>query len=277
MGRFQERAWLKVRHELNSAAWVQQIEAGVPCCERLQQVLAEGRFGLYYVPALRSVRLFVLDGGGADLAVRFCPFCGQSLPRELEDIRYEIVEDLGLLPSDLSVSLDEHLADVGERGGAEQFVSDRWWRERIKADPGCFDVVPPEPGSVLALPEIDVELLVIAVRVATLVGEEMLVVSRRPGQDWLGDARVVSAWRASTGQWPVIGHDLEAARAYATRPIPWAPIPGLADELVEAQGEWRTAEGDAEPIRTLSPVHRFGLTGLELVQELRDEVSRSRC
>jgi hypothetical protein len=188
--------------------------------------------------------------------VRYCPFCGAQLPRDLEDVRYEILEELELLPADEIVEIDAHLEGIP---GGHEFLSDRWWRARLAADPSFFEVRVPELAAVLA-PKVSEETELLVLGVSAVAGNErILVVPRTPAGAWGRMPHVVSAWCFSRGAWPVVGRDDVGAGTLLAAPIVWQGPPGPGLDA----WQYASARGDVET--SLSPVSRRTLTGRELL------------
>ncbi len=67
-----------------------------------------------YEPRWREYGIRVLDGGESKQLIRFCPWCGASLPDSLRDAWFDRIEQLGLEPDDPALP--------GE------LRSDDWWK-----------------------------------------------------------------------------------------------------------------------------------------------------
>jgi hypothetical protein len=82
----------------------------------MKKHLSEGEVAVTYSPKFREYGIRILDGGSAIQVLRYCPWCGTELPRDLRDAWFESVEKLGLEPDEPSLP--------------DEFHSDDWWRKR---------------------------------------------------------------------------------------------------------------------------------------------------
>jgi hypothetical protein len=71
---------------------------------------------IHYSAHMREYGLIIHDGGTASARIRFCPWCGQSLPESLRDRWFSELEALGINPWDDEVP--------------EAYCSDAWYRDR---------------------------------------------------------------------------------------------------------------------------------------------------
>jgi hypothetical protein len=83
-------------------------------CDQMAQTIRDGETGLIYNPKYREFGIRVMDGGTSVILIRYCPFCGKSLPTSLRYIWIERLDSLGL------ESIDPAVPEV--------MRSDAWWK-----------------------------------------------------------------------------------------------------------------------------------------------------
>jgi hypothetical protein len=70
------------------------------CCQELSQNLSKRESALVFIGKFREYGIRVLDGGTSFIQIRFCPWCGQTLPSSLRDEWFSQIEALNLEPDD---------------------------------------------------------------------------------------------------------------------------------------------------------------------------------
>jgi hypothetical protein len=81
----------------------------------MNQNLEDKQCALIYIPEFREYGIRVLDGGTSFLVVRFCPWCGKSLPKSLRDEWFDKLEKLNLEPNSPKIP--------------KELLSDAWWKK----------------------------------------------------------------------------------------------------------------------------------------------------
>jgi hypothetical protein len=69
-----------------------------------------------YLPKFREYGLIVHDGGTSCVRIRFCPWCGSTLPESLRKQWFAELEALGI--------------DPGNENVPERYQSSEWWAVR---------------------------------------------------------------------------------------------------------------------------------------------------
>jgi hypothetical protein len=72
---------------------------------------------MLYIEIHREYRINMPRNGYRSTIIRFCPWCGQHLPKPLTKLWYDMLNSLGY-------------ADPGNDELPEEFNTDRWWKER---------------------------------------------------------------------------------------------------------------------------------------------------
>ncbi len=80
-----------------------------------------------YDQAIRLFSIYVIDTPGAISPISFCPYCGNSLPKELSEERMKIIrKELG---ESFCWKNDEEYSEFEFRL-PEEFKTDEWWKKR---------------------------------------------------------------------------------------------------------------------------------------------------
>lgn len=88
------------------------------CCAEMARHLSDGEIALVYVPEFREYGVEYREGfGGGIQQIRFCPWCGVRLPKNLRDEWFAVLDD------ELRMEPDDPLIP-------EEMRSDAWWRSR---------------------------------------------------------------------------------------------------------------------------------------------------
>ena len=82
------------------------------CCEEMRTHLEDGRLPIVYVPKFREYGIEYPDGSSIQL-IRYCPWCGKTLPASVRQDWFEELDRLGLEPEDLLPN---------------RMKTDEWWR-----------------------------------------------------------------------------------------------------------------------------------------------------
>ncbi len=82
-------------------------------CEQMAHAISEPGSVVTYWSANREFGLYYVKSNSIQ-EMRFCPFCGTTLPLSLRDLRYDELQKLGLEPYE----------------APPEFRDDRWWRDR---------------------------------------------------------------------------------------------------------------------------------------------------
>jgi hypothetical protein len=88
----------------------------VHCCDMFETQLAHADKLVDYIPHFREYGLPTQDGD-SHIAIRFCPWCGATLPPALRDKWYEMLREMGY-------------DDPAFAGYPWEFRSDVWWKDR---------------------------------------------------------------------------------------------------------------------------------------------------
>ncbi len=91
------------------------------CCELMNLFLNDSRIPINYNAIFRYYYLPV-KGASAIQCLLFCPWCGNKLPKELNEEYYAIFYD------ELNLKEAKNLLDTP--GLPEEFKSDEWWKKR---------------------------------------------------------------------------------------------------------------------------------------------------
>jgi hypothetical protein len=83
------------------------------CCQELAKNLFERESSLVFIVKFREYGIRVLDGGTSFIQIRFCPWCGQTLPSSLRDEWFSQIEALKLEPDDPKIPA--------------KFMTGAWW------------------------------------------------------------------------------------------------------------------------------------------------------
>ncbi|WP_316353402.1 DUF6980 family protein [Candidatus Trichorickettsia mobilis] len=86
------------------------------CCDELQFHIKERERIIIYIPITRSYLIKVSDHVGQE--IKFCPWCGNKLPKDLTTIRASIIFD------------ELHLDDYDDQRLPSEFKTDEWWKKR---------------------------------------------------------------------------------------------------------------------------------------------------
>lgn len=89
------------------------------CCENMKFFLDEDKVDVHYSPMYREYTIGLKNSNGFQL-ILFCPWCGKSLPEDLRDEWFTILED----EMKIKVNIDntENLP--------KEFLTDTWWKNR---------------------------------------------------------------------------------------------------------------------------------------------------
>ena len=87
------------------------------CCSDMEMMINEER-SVVYVPKFREYGFPILDGGSSFLIMKYCPWCGRTLPTSLRSEYFRILKESGI----------EYPCRESEL--PEEMRSDKWWRER---------------------------------------------------------------------------------------------------------------------------------------------------
>jgi len=103
------------------------LECGNFCCEEMYKILlgendgeCELHFG--YDPKIREYYIDVkAEYGGAVQLIKYCPWCGEKLPKSLREEHFDILErEFGIDYGDLKTRSKI----------PNEFKSDEWWKKR---------------------------------------------------------------------------------------------------------------------------------------------------
>jgi hypothetical protein len=86
------------------------------CCQELAQNLSKRESALVFIEKFREYGIRVLDGGTSFIQIRFCPWCGQTLPSSLRDEWFSQIEALNLEPDDPKIPA--------------KFMTGAWWENQ---------------------------------------------------------------------------------------------------------------------------------------------------
>ncbi len=92
------------------------------CCEELNKFISEEEVNLFYSPQERfyGINYKPKTGGGVQL-IKFCPWCGSKLSKDLIDEYAKLVfDELGLDPLDRNY----------RKKLPSEFKSCEWWKKR---------------------------------------------------------------------------------------------------------------------------------------------------
>lgn len=96
-------------------------QKSIHCCELLDQFVDDPKVPLQYYPIAREYGLDLYYSYAIQL-IKFCPWCGEKLPKDLGDEYHEILKnDYNIVPG-LDIKEDPSIP--------EEFKSDLWWRKR---------------------------------------------------------------------------------------------------------------------------------------------------
>ncbi|WP_420843170.1 DUF6980 family protein [Cryptosporangium phraense] len=85
-------------------------------CDQLGPAVLNPDVPLTYSAAVREVTLAIRDGGTSGIEVRYCPWCGVSLPISLREVWIEEILGMGFQPESATLPAE--------------FRSEDWWRAR---------------------------------------------------------------------------------------------------------------------------------------------------
>ena len=68
------------------------------CCSEMQKAVQASETPVISIPKFRETGIRILDGGSSYLEIKFCPWCGQSLPKSLRNVWFDRLEQMGLDP-----------------------------------------------------------------------------------------------------------------------------------------------------------------------------------
>jgi hypothetical protein len=72
---------------------------------------------IIYYPKHRKYGVFVNDGGTSIVTIDFCPWCGIKLPCRLSEMWVDILDEIGVDPSEKDQIPDD-------------MKTDEWWKKR---------------------------------------------------------------------------------------------------------------------------------------------------
>ena len=101
------------------------------CCDELRALLRRGGLALHYDERFRSYGILYLSDAPLEQKIRFCPWCGARLPRELRGAWFDLLDEMGLAPDDPNLPAE--------------MLSDAWWRRRGHASESGDD--PPQEAA----------------------------------------------------------------------------------------------------------------------------------
>ncbi len=70
------------------------------CCIEMDSAVNNPVIPIRFLPKFREYGVDVQDGGSSYLMIRFCPWCGVTLPSSLRDEWFDALEASGLDPHD---------------------------------------------------------------------------------------------------------------------------------------------------------------------------------
>lgn len=96
------------------------------CCQEMDKAVSldcDQHTGIYpcpdvlvrYIPKFDEYGIIIHDGGSAVKEIKFCPWCGHSLPESKRDLWFDALEKLGF-------------DDPSEQDIPTEFNSDVWYR-----------------------------------------------------------------------------------------------------------------------------------------------------
>jgi len=83
------------------------------CCEDMAKHIAIGDVAVAFIAKFREYGIWNLDGGTSYQEIRFCPWCGSTLPESLRDKWFDTIQALGLKADDVSLP--------------KEFLTQEWW------------------------------------------------------------------------------------------------------------------------------------------------------
>ena len=90
-----------------------------PCCDELNEQLANKNIGILYNPKFREIGININDGGTSYIMINYCPWCGTPLPASLREKWFDIIFD------ELELEPDDPLIP-------SKMKTDEWWLEKKK-------------------------------------------------------------------------------------------------------------------------------------------------
>lgn len=94
------------------------------CCNEMVSFLEESKVSIGYSPRFRSYYINLKGSEGAQ-RINFCPWCGSSLPKALDE---EYDEELSKV---LNINKEDITLDTYHRNDIPpEFKSDEWWKIR---------------------------------------------------------------------------------------------------------------------------------------------------
>lgn len=91
------------------------------CCKSMTMKLEDGKVPLEYFPIPREYGIN-LPGSSAIELLKYCPWCGKKLPKNLRKEFYKILKTEYNVEPDFFISDDPHVP--------VEFKSDAWWKKR---------------------------------------------------------------------------------------------------------------------------------------------------
>jgi hypothetical protein len=96
------------------------------CCSEMSYFLQEQKVAIGYSKRFRSYFINLISSKYATQSIYYCPWCGNKLPKALDD---EYDEALSI---DTSIPLDDINLNTYSRDPRipEEFKTDEWWKKR---------------------------------------------------------------------------------------------------------------------------------------------------
>lgn len=81
----------------------------------MEMHLQKNEIALYYSPKFREYGIKYMDGGTSIQLIKYCPWCGKILPKDLRNEWFNIIENMNFDPNDPLIPI--------------KFLSEEWWRD----------------------------------------------------------------------------------------------------------------------------------------------------
>ncbi|GMV26550.1 MAG: hypothetical protein AMXMBFR58_25810 [Phycisphaerae bacterium] len=87
------------------------------CCRKMSFVLGAGEYAVTYIPKYDEYGVLVRRSDDEFMQIRYCPWCGNSLPRSKRAQWFRILEREHLEPDSPEIP--------------PKMRTDAWWREKL--------------------------------------------------------------------------------------------------------------------------------------------------